>query len=132
MKYISIVILFFSFILIGAKSVDIPVKIDEARVINAHSLCHEDTIYAIDYSYPVFYVTEPNTNNFYSSFRSCWQMQETIVERIILEMKRIIVLASMQDTVLLQNRYTLFNNRLLYSKRFCSLYYVYAMRHIII
>jgi len=131
MKYIGFIILFFSFLLSGmAEGRATEVKVEKTDV---HSSWQEKGHYASETEFPTLYGMEQDAGRFFSSFCSNWvQVQQNIIERIIVGLKRMICLVSLRDTMLIQQRYTLFNHRFLYSKKSCSSYYVYAMRRIII
>ncbi len=132
MKYIGIILLFFTFLLF-AKGEDCGTKVKEAQNTSVLSFGQETDHYTAEKGLPVLYGMEQDAGRFFSSFRSHWMhAQQSIIERTVLGLKRIILLVSSRETVLKQQQYVLFNHRFFYSQKPCSLYYVYAIRHIII
>ena len=132
MKYIGFIILFFSFLLPGVVE-DYAAEAKEVEKTDVQHLWQEKGHYASETELPVLYGMEQDAGRFFSSFRSNWvQAQQSIIKRTIVELKRMICLASLRNTMLIQQQYILFNHGFLYSKKSCSSYYVYAIRHIII
>lgn len=133
MKYIAFIILFFSILLLGTV-VNCMTESGEMEIETAHSFQQKyDGHYASKVEFPVLYGMEQEAGRFFSSFRSNWmQARQDIIERTVMKLKRIIFLVSLRNTVLVQQQYTLFNYSFQYSKRSCSIYYVYDIRHIII
>lgn len=132
MKYIGIILLFFAFLLFGTVD-ECMTETNEAEKTSVLSFGQENDYYTAEKELPVLYGMEQDAGRVFSSFRSNWmQVQQSIIERTALSLKRIISLVSMRETVLNQQQYVLFNHRFLYSEKPCSLYYVYAIRRILI
>lgn len=132
MKYIGIILLFFSFLLLGTAESRVA-GAKETEKASVLSFGQESGRYSAAEDIPVLYGVEQDAGRFFSSIRSNWvHAQQHIVERTLLGLKRIICLASSCDSVLTQQQYALFNHRFLYSEKPCSLYYVYAIRRILI
>ncbi len=132
MKYIGIILLFFAFLLF-ARGEDCATKVREAQNTSVLSSGQKNGYYTADKELPVLYGMEQDAGRFFSSFRFHWMhAQQSIIERTVLGLKRIISLVSSRETMLKQQQYVLFNHRFFYSQKPCSLYYVYAIRHIII
>lgn len=127
MKCIGLILLFLSSLLIGAA------EAKEEGKANVLSFEQESGCYTSEQELPVLYGIEQNAGGILSSFRLNWaQVQQSIIERTVMGLKRIICLASSRDTMLIQQQYALFNHSFLFSEKPCSLYYVYAIRHILI
>lgn len=132
MKYIGFIILFFSFLLPEVVE-DHAAEAKAVEKTDVHSFGQEKGRYASERELPVLYGMEQDAERLFSSFRSNWiQARQSIIERTIAGLKRMICLVSSRDTMLMQQQYALFNHVFLYSKKSCSSYYVYAMRRIII
>lgn len=132
MKYIGAILLFFSFLFLGAAE-NCAIEVQEVEKTNVQSFGQENGYYTSEEELPVLYGIEQNAGGILSSFRLNWaQVQQSIIERTVMGLKRIICLASSRDTMLIQQQYALFNHSFLFSEKPCSLYYVYAIRHILI
>ena len=119
MKYIGAILLFFSFLLFGAAE-NCATEVQEVEKTTVQSFGQENGYYTSEEELPVLYGVEQNAGGILSSFRLNWvQVQQSIIERTVMGLKRIICLASSRDTMLIQQQYALFNHSFLKSLVAC-------------